>query len=364
MVLCSKFLRASSRPRISKLRHKFLDQVRIFVRGGGGGQGLPKYGGTGGQGGDVYIKAAAGVTLNRVKASREQQRYVGGTGSNSKPRILQGSKGKDVYVTVPVGVCVTDDKNNLLGDLNQVGDEILVASGGDGGNKSNRWCGTKGQRSNIKLVLKLIADVGFVGFPNAGKSTLLKGISRTQPKIADYPFTTIRPQVGIVEFDDKRQISVADLPGLIEGSHVNSGMGHKFLRHIERTKLLLFVVDIHGFCLSPKHAFRSAYETVVLLNMELELYKPELMQKPAILALNKMDMEEADDKMQNFMDCFHKHPHHCLDESITASPHMQEELRLALKQPISFEDIIPISAKELRGLNHLQQRIRDVIDSH
>ncbi|XP_038044938.1 GTP-binding protein 10-like isoform X2 [Patiria miniata] len=330
-------------------RSRFIDQVRIYVKGGGGGQGYPSHGGVGGRGGDIYVKASKEATMRDFKTKK---RYSAGTGENSRIRALQGSKGSDVTIKVPLGICVTTDEGHNLGDLDQQGQEALVAKGGRGGCHSNNWSGEKGQRRNIKLILKLIADVGLVGFPNAGKSTLLKALSRSQPKIADYPFTTIRPQVGIIGYPDQRQISLADLPGLIEGAHMNYGMGHKFLRHVERTKLLLFMVDVHGFQLSDRHPFRSALETVMLLNQELELYKPELTSKPAILALNKMDMDNAEEYMQ--------HTRQCIQDRNFAS--IPEELRA--KSAIAFEDIIPVSAKEGLGMDLLKQRIRIVIDDY
>ncbi|XP_030832741.1 GTP-binding protein 10-like [Strongylocentrotus purpuratus] len=366
MVFLTRFLLVSNkikgRFQAGKNRHRFIDQVRIYARGGGGGQGHPKFGGIGGSGGDVYVQALPDETLKNVKSSKREQRYIAGPGDNSKARILQGVKGRDLIIKVPPGVCVTDDNNRLLGDLNKVGDKVLVARGGEGGKQKNEWSGAKGTKGSFKLILKLIADVGFVGFPNAGKSTLLKAVSRTEPKIADYPFTTIRPQVGIVEYGDKRQISMADLPGLIEGSHQNMGMGHRFLRHVERTKLLLFVVDVHGFQLSPRHAYRNAFETINILNKELELYKSELVEKPAILALNKLDMEGADELLQETLEAIQNNT-----ETSHSHPDMVEgttEENGEVRKPISFEDIIPISAKDGEGLDRLKSRVREVIDEH
>ncbi|XP_064105533.1 GTP-binding protein 10 homolog [Macrobrachium nipponense] len=165
-----------------------------------------------------------------------------------------GGKGGDVYVEA------------IAGETNKIGDKILVAKGGAGGSPANQFNGQHGQALNLTLELKLIADIGLVGFPNAGKSTLLKAISRAKPKIASYPFTTIRPNIGIVEYPDKRQISIADLPGLVEGSWANMGMGHKFLRHVERTNLLLYIVDINGFKMGPQYPHRTPIENVILLN--------------------------------------------------------------------------------------------------
>ena len=177
-----------------------------------------------------------------------------------------GENGADVVIQSPVGVSVVTDVGEVIGDLVKHGESVLVAKGGPGGSKHTQYCGLRGQSRSVKLDLKLIADVGFVGFPNAGKSTLLKSISRASPKIASYPFTTIQPNLGICEYDDLRRIRVADLPGLIEGASYNVGMGHKFLKHVERCSLLLFIVDISGFQFKADTEHRSAVDTVALLS--------------------------------------------------------------------------------------------------
>ena len=203
-----------------------------------------------------------------------------------------GSAGADVVIRSPVGVSVVTDQGEVIGDLLKEDDLIVVAKGGPGGNKTTDYMGLRGQARSVKLDLKLIADVGFVGFPNAGKSTLLKAISRAQPKIASYPFTTIQPNLGICEFPDLRRMSLADLPGLIEGASDNLGMGHKFLKHVERTRLLLFVVDVNGFQFKVDTPHRSALDTVLLLNRELELYKEELLTKDFCSEQN-IDLRES-----------------------------------------------------------------------
>ena len=211
-----------------------------------------------------------------------------------------GGAGSDTVVRTPVGVSVVTDHGEVIGDLETDKDILVVARGGPGGDKSNDYMGLRGQARSIKLDLKLIGDVGFVGFPNAGKSTLLKAISRARPKIASYPFTTIKPNLGICEFPDLRTMSLADLPGLIEGASYNVGMGHKFLKHVERTRLLLFVVDVNGFQFKVDSPHRSALDTVLLLNKELELYKEELVTKPAILVVTKMDCKGSDKQFETF----------------------------------------------------------------
>ena len=176
-----------------------------------------------------------------------------------------GENGDDVIIRSPVGVSVLADGGQLLGDLVKDNDTVLVARGGPGGSRHTDYCGIKGQRRSVKLDLKLIADVGFVGFPNAGKSTLLKAISRASPKIASYPFTTIQPNIATCDFSDLRRMTLADLPGLIEGASCNLGMGHKFLKHVERCSLLLFIVDINGFQFKADSPHRSPLDTLQLL---------------------------------------------------------------------------------------------------
>lgn len=200
--------------------------------------------------------------------------------------------------------------------------------------------------------LKLIADVGLVGFPNAGKSTFMKSISKAKPKIASYPFTTIMPQIGVLGYKDRRQITLADLPGLIEGAHKNVGMGHQFLKHVERTRLLLLIVDIGGFQLSQRHVKRTCLETVYALNKELELYDETLLDKPSILLVNKMDLDGG---IQQFVD-YEKN----LNDLSLGLENCPEEIRPT--KLIKFERIIPISAKHYKEIDKVKDEIREIID--
>lgn len=342
----------SARNRPLRDVRRFMDRLRLHVQGGGGGTGLPRYGGIGGTGGSVYFKASDKVELKDIVREYPDKRIKAGNGHNSKSIQILGSPGHDVTLAVPVGVSVYNGQNHLIGDLVKPDERILVVRGGMGGHPQNQYHGQKGEVDNVVLSLKLIADVGFVGFPNAGKSTLLRALSRAAPKVANYPFTTISPNIGVMEYADHRQISLADLPGLIEGAHRNFGLGHKFLKHVERTSMLLFIVDINGFRLSESTAHRSAYETVMSLNKELELYKEDLLTKPAILAVNKMDTEHAMDKYEELLEKLEKQDTSSLDENIRPSRIM------------NFDEIIPIIARDAKNTMQVKQKIRTFIDLH
>ncbi|CAG9783462.1 unnamed protein product [Diatraea saccharalis] len=342
------------RPR-SYLRSKFIDSVRLHVKGGTGGTGLPKYGGLGGQGGCVYCCGNENASLQNILSLYRGKTVSAGHGEDSRKTKIVGNPGADLKLEVPLGVTVYREDGKELGTIDKEDETIILARGGPGGNKENNFLGHFGQIHHVRLDLKLIADIGLVGFPNAGKSSLLKAISRAKPRIASYPFTTIKPNKGIILFDDHRQISIADLPGLIEGAHVNIGLGHKFLKHVERTKLLLFIADVQGFQLSPKHPLRSCLETVLLLNKELELYNPDLLEKPAILAVNKMDLEGTQETYNKLVDSYEK-----IDEIIHDMP---EEIRP--NKIISFTDIISISAlKDKESIQKLKTTLRRRLDEY
>ncbi|XP_064634387.1 GTP-binding protein 10-like [Lineus longissimus] len=354
MVLVSRIANAvfSKGKAAVRKQTSFIDRLRINVKGGSGGQGFPKYGGIGGRGGDVYVVASKHLSLKSVKAKCPKQKYTAEAGGNSKVHRLMGPPGQDLEIPVPTGICIRLDNGKAIGDMNEVGMKVKVATGGIGGGPENNFAGQRGVSRNITLDLKLIADIGLVGFPNAGKSTLLGAVSRAAPKIANYPFTTIKPQLGTMMYEDNRQITVADLPGLIEGAHVNFGMGHSFLKHVERTKMLLLVVDVFGFQLSNEHPHRTAFETILLLNKELELYKPELLEKPAILALNKTDMEGAQEKLHEVVDKL-EHVEKLIKE-------LDDTFRP--KQLMKFDDVVHISAKKKDSVGWLQSRVREVLD--
>ncbi|XP_047453900.1 GTP-binding protein 10 [Mugil cephalus] len=330
----------------------FVDNLRLYVRGGSGGMGLPRLGGQGGKGGDVWVVATNNMTLQRIKDKYPQKRFVAGVGANSSIRALKGEGGKNVEVLAPVGITVTTDDGRKIGDLNAEGDRVLVASGGSGGSFYSGFEPGKSQAKHIRLDLKLIADLGLVGFPNAGKSSLLTALSNATPEIASYAFTTLKPQIGKLIYPDYKQISVADLPGLIEGAHMNKGMGHKFLKHVERTKQLLFVVDVCGFQLASKTPFRSAFEAVQLLTKELELYKEELMSKPALLVVNKMDLPDAEDKLAELKEQLQNPDKFCnlLPDDMIPKNYM------------TFRHVVPVSALTGFGVSDLKSYIRQSLD--
>lgn len=293
----------------------FVDEAVIYVRGGDGGNGLVSFrrekyipfggpdGGDGGDGGNVYL--VADENENTLLAFRYQSRFVAGRGANGGPNRRTGKRGEDIYIRVPVGTVVwlldgPDGKPvGLLGDLTEHGQVLLVALGGKGGRGNAHFAtptyqtprfaerGEPGEERWLKLELRLLADVGIVGLPNAGKSTLLAAISAARPKIADYPFTTLVPNLGVVEFDGERFV-VADIPGLIEGAHLGHGLGHQFLRHIQRTRVLIHLID--GLQPDPV----AAYDTV---NRELVEFDPGLGEKPQVVAVNKVDLPEVRERL-------------------------------------------------------------------
>uniref|UniRef100_A0A672Z7H6 GTP-binding protein 10 n=1 Tax=Sphaeramia orbicularis TaxID=375764 RepID=A0A672Z7H6_9TELE len=330
----------------------FVDNIRLYVRGGSGGMGLPRMGGQGGEGGDVWVVASKDMTLKKIKDKYPMKRFVAGEGGNSSVRALKGERGMDKEIPAPVGVTVTEDGGKVIGDLNAEDDRVMVAKGGHGGSFYSGFEPSRGKAKHIRLDLKLIADLGLVGFPNAGKSSLLTAMSNATPQIANYAFTTLKPEIGKIMYKDFKQISVADLPGLIEGAHINKGMGHKFLKHVERTKHLLFVVDVCGFQLANKTPFRSAFEAVQLLTKELELYKEELVSKPALLVVNKMDLPDAEEKLEELKEQL-QNPHEFSDM-------LPDDM--IPKHFMTFRNVVPVSAHTGFGVEYLKTCIRKSLD--
>ncbi|ATX83051.1 GTP-binding protein [Mariprofundus ferrinatatus] len=284
---------------------RFIDEVKVEVRAGNGGKGCSSFrrekyvakggpdGGDGGRGGHVIFVASG--SKNTLQELYLRKRLVAKNGQQGMGSDCHGKYGDDVIVQVPVGTIVKDEDGHILADLAHDGQEFFVARGGDGGmgnarfatstNRAPRYCqpGREGEQGIRYLELKLMADVGLVGLPNAGKSTLLSRISNARPKIADYPFTTIKPMLGQVFMDDGDGFVVADIPGLIEGAHEGKGLGHRFLRHIERTAVLLHLVD--AACEDGK----PVREQISEIQGELEGYGEALTSKPRLLVFNKSD---------------------------------------------------------------------------
>lgn len=285
----------------------FVDEAEIFVRSGKGGDGMvhfhrEKYvarggpdGGDGGRGGDVYLEVAS--SLNTLSHFREKRRFLANEGGRGGPNNMSGRAAKDLVIKVPPGTLVYNAASGkLIGDLVEHGQRLLVAKGGRGGRGNQHYAtasrqvpriaekGEPAQEQYLRLELKLIADVGIVGLPNAGKSSLLAAVSNARPKIADYPFTTLEPNLGVAELDPDHTLVLADIPGLIEGAHRGVGLGDSFLRHIQRTRVLIHVLD--GTSEDPM-------ADLAQINSELALFDAKLVDKPMLVAFNKMDMPEA-----------------------------------------------------------------------
>lgn len=289
---------------------RFIDEARIHVKAGNGGRGCisfrrEKYiprggpdGGDGGKGGNAVLVAKEG--MGSLIDFRYKHHYRAKSGTHGKGKNQHGKDGQDLILPVPLGTLVKDDDTDeLLKDLRSAGDTFIVAKGGLGGRGNARFTsstrqapryaqkGQEGEERWIKLELKLLADVGIVGLPNSGKSTLVSAITAARPKIADYPFTTLNPCLGVVRYSEYQSFVIADIPGLIKGAHQGSGLGTTFLRHVERTRILIHLIDgSNSASLHPFEAFK-------VVNHELALHNPSLRDKPQLIAINKMDLPES-----------------------------------------------------------------------
>lgn len=318
----------------------FLDEARIFVASGKGGNGVvhfrrEKYvphggpdGGDGGKGGDIILTVSR--KLNTLFKFRNQKRFVGKPGKSGGGANKTGASGADIEVEVPPGTMIFDAENGeLIGDLTDPGQRLIICRGGKGGKGNARFAssrnqapriaerGEPGEERALRLELKLIADVGIVGVPNAGKSTLLAAVTKARPKIAPYPFTTLQPNLGVADLDVDVQLVLADIPGLIEGAHQGVGLGSTFLRHIQRTHVLIHLVD--GTSVDPVADFSQ-------VNTELALFDEKLSTKPQIIAINKLDLPEVEARW--------------------------ETLQKTLEE-LGYKDIHPVSALARTGLKQL-----------
>jgi len=291
---------------------KFVDEVRITVSAGSGGNGClsfrrEKYipfggpdGGDGGDGGDLYLEADEQV--NTLIDFRYKRHFKAKAGENGRGQLCSGAAGEDLVIKVPVGTEAWDNETDeLIGDLTKIGDRLLVAKGGWHGLGNARYksstnraprqtsSGTPGEERRLRMEMKLLADVGLLGLPNAGKSTFIRQVSAAQPKVADYPFTTMYPNLGVVTMKDVRSFVIADVPGLVEGAADGAGLGIQFLKHLTRTRLLLHMVDM-----APADVKQDPVESVEIINRELINYSDALGKQDQWLVLNKMDLIPED----------------------------------------------------------------------
>lgn len=328
----------------------FIDEVKIRIGSGKGGDGLvafrrEKYvpmggpaGGSGGRGGDIVFEAD--LNVNTLIDLRFNRLYKAQDGQNGMPKNMDGKNGEDLIIKVPVGTTVYDnDTDKVVGDLVNHGQTVIAAKGGRGGRGNTKFAssrnsapeiaekGEPGFDRDLRIELKVLADVGLVGFPSVGKSTLISVVSKARPKIAAYHFTTLNPNLGVVRVADGRSFVMADLPGLIEGASLGSGLGLEFLKHIERTRVIVHVIDISG------SEGRDPYDDFLKINKELGNYKESLLKRPQIIVANKMDLNNAEENLE------------------------------LLKSKIKDEyPIIPISAYTKDNLDKLLYEIADLLD--
>lgn len=293
----------------------FIDVAKIHVKGGKGGDGVVAwrrekyepsggpYGGDGGRGGSIILKADEGIRT--LMDFRYKRSYSGENGENGRTKKQYGKDGTDIILKVPVGTLVKDEESDkVIADLKENGQTFVIAKGGRGGRGNARFAtatrqapgfaeaGTKGEERYVVLELKLLADVGLIGFPNVGKSTILSILSAAKPKIANYHFTTLKPNLGVVFIEEEKSFVIADIPGLIEGASEGAGLGHDFLKHIERTRVLVHVLDASG------SEGRDPIEDFHTINEELFNYNEKLRNKPQIIVANKMDMMESEEGLE------------------------------------------------------------------
>ena len=326
----------------------FVDQVKIKVTSGAGGNGIVSYrrekyiefggpaGGSGGNGGDVIFEGQEG--LSTLLDFRYNRHIKGNTGEKGMSKGMNGRNAAHTIIKVPVGTTIyDDDENKVIGDITKHGEQVVVCRGGRGGRgniafaTSKNPCpaicekGEPGQERNVRVELKVLADCGLVGFPSVGKSTLISAISNARPKIAAYHFTTLVPNLGVVGVKDGRSFVVADLPGLIEGANQGLGLGLQFLRHIERCRVIIHVIDMSG------SEGRDPYEDYVIINKELEAYRYDLLKRPQVIVANKMDLPQSKENLEIF------------------------------KEKTGLE-VIEISAFTHQGLDELLYKVADLLD--
>ncbi len=328
----------------------FIDEVLVELYAGDGGNGCmafrrEKYismggpfGGNGGKGSDIIFKVDEG--LNTLIDLRYKKQIKGEKGANGEGKAKQGKNAEDIIIRVPLGTVITDaDTGFIIADLTKKEDEVIVAKGGRGGRGNIAFAtrsnpapafaenGEPGEYKKVKIELKLLADVGLVGMPSVGKSTLISKISASKPKIAAYHFTTLSPNLGVVRVSENKSFVVADLPGLIEGASLGEGLGDKFLKHIERTRVIAHVIDMSGY------EGRNPYDDYVTINRELENFGHDLMKKPQIVIANKMDLESSKEYLKEF------------------------------QEKVKDVKIYPISAYHSEGLKEVLKELEDILEN-
>lgn len=331
----------------------FVDKAKIYVKAGDGGDGIVSFrrekyvpeggpaGGDGGRGADIIFRVDEG--LRTLMDFRYQRHFKAPRGEKGRNKSQHGANAENMIVRIPPGTTIVDeDSGEVLADLTRHGQQVVVAKGGRGGRGNIRFAtprnpapelaenGEEGEERYIVLELKVMADVGLVGFPSVGKSTLLSVVSAAKPKIGAYHFTTITPNLGVVDVGEGRSFVMADLPGLIEGAHEGVGLGHEFLRHVERTRVIIHVVDMSG------SEGRDPFEDWQKINDELRLYNPVLAERPQVVAANKMDMPESEANLEQFL----------------------QQVR-EVKPDI---EVMPISSLTRQGIQELLYRAADLLD--
>ena len=336
----------------------FIDEAEILVKSGKGGDGMVHFhrekfvprggpdGGDGGKGGDVILEVRS--SLNTLQAFRHVTQYPAKDGKNGGPNNMSGKSADDLVIPVPPGTVVYDaDTNGLVGDLIQADQRLIICKGGRGGRGNQHFAtarnqvprtaerGEPGESKRLKLELKLIADIGIIGIPNAGKSTLLSALTNARPKIAPYPFTTLDPNLGVANIDDHTTVVLADIPGLIEGASHGTGLGHDFLRHVQRTRVLIHLLD--GLSVDPLADYSQ-------INSELALFDPNLAKKPQIVALNKMDQPEVQARLPEIKKAMKKKKVELLTISALARTGTRELLLNAAEKLSEAPETEPIDA--------------------
>ncbi len=356
----------------------FIDEAQIFVSSGKGGDGAvhfrrEKYvprggpdGGDGGRGGNIIFKVSA--TLNTLYEFKHQHRYIAEDGKRGGRSNRTGHSADDLVIAVPPGTMLYDaDSGVLIADLVDNDQELLMCKGGRGGRGNARFAnsrdqaprmaekGEPGQERNLRLELKLIADAGIIGVPNAGKSTFLAAVTRARPKIADYPFTTLEPNLGVAALDDDQTLVLADIPGLIEGAHAGAGLGYEFLRHIQRTRVLIHLLD--GMADDPLLDYAQ-------INSELALFDPDLAKKPQIIAVNKMDLPEVEKRWPEIQRKLNRKGIPAMAISAMAGTNVKQLLYKTLEvlretPTATVEPVLPICQQQTDPRQYEVRRVQD-----